>query len=979
MSKYSCIQITIGDKIYQFRDVDTGKSTSLNSIIRSITSNSDNKEQIEAILSRDTDIQTLLDTNYTNVGDLAIGNAKPSNIASLVKVSHKPLIGEEIEKLLSNVTFTDNNILITENGEPATIYCGTKRDFLAINRETLSNPSRLVRALSYLYASKKVNDPNSKVSRIIDEGLSKIRDSVPELYEINAEDPASLRKLVLAKLSSLSENQLVIDNLIKPIASAINQGVSESKNKLNDTIGIETPTVIKLAEYANYKTTINGNIYSNAFILRTLDKIDTAKLRDVKVDESKFEEADYVPNRLKLYYSSLNESDQEYRLLTDIIFNKDPEFIDNIFGEGSYSKNLIKYLNKPLEELEETLEDDRFWPIVGKVNIDDNFAVSTSKINISDKNYDFNKEMVKNPDTAFQIILDNKQSQFVRIDNSSKVLKVYINLNLEYTNKDADIIRKAVSKTTNKKEVPYKTKLHILKQKEDYPKGNLSKLSSIISDLRKNNSFITEVKVAGTQDFALDVAKAAHENNIRTFVFPEYYGSVKNKGDIYKYLDSTLNLNYLSNYIEAKDSKQFNDIQNFNIGLFTTKDLKENDPVTIKSGNSEIKRAVDRVVTLAPVRNYDTFNNEINGYTSGSIVMINSGGSTVEGVILYKLDEDNYYVMNTKEKIPQTINRKDFVGEPIYMIEPRTVDGIIYYRTNSMVLAIDQEGNLYPYERLEGFLKYHEDELRDIYEHTNKSISYEDFVASNFHNKADLNKKFVIFKPLTRENLQPAKTLPDNYSNSNIIELIVGGLRRSGLKVNFFNTKNIKRLYGDAVSQHKAFIHNGEIILNSDKYTEDSPIHELMHLLLGQLKVTNPNKYRELLQSVPETQEYQDLREMYSELTAEDYIEEVLVHSLTNFFMGRIYDKNVDISSKWKDLNIKDLASRLFKTNGSFRQTDDSDFMRATLESLLLDSNSSLLNDLAMGTKRSEIIINNQVSNWKSKLYKDGDLEQDCK
>ena len=85
------------------------------------------------------------------------------------------------------------------------------------------------------------------------------------------------------------------------------------------------------------------------------------------------------------------------------------------------------------------------------------------------------------------------------------------------------------------------------------------------------------------------------------------------------------------------------------------------------------------------------------------------------------------------------------------------------------------------------------------------------------------------------------------------------------------------------------------------------------------------------------------------------------------------------VNDKWRDLNIKDLASRLFKTNGSFRQTDDSDFMRATLESLLLDSNSSLLNDLAMGTKRSEIIINNQVSNWKSKLYKDGDLEQDCK
>jgi hypothetical protein len=42
------------------------------------------------------------------------------------------------------------------------------------------------------------------------------------------------------------------------------------------------------------------------------------------------------------------------------------------------------------------------------------------------------------------------------------------------------------------------------------------------------------------------------------------------------------------------------------------------------------------------------------------------------------------------------------------------------------------------------------------------------------------------------------------------------------------------------VSQAKAFIYNGNIYLNIDNATIDSPIHEMLHILLGSMSRNNP-------------------------------------------------------------------------------------------------------------------------------------------
>ena len=48
------------------------------------------------------------------------------------------------------------------------------------------------------------------------------------------------------------------------------------------------------------------------------------------------------------------------------------------------------------------------------------------------------------------------------------------------------------------------------------------------------------------------------------------------------------------------------------------------------------------------------------------------------------------------------------------------------------------------------------------------------------------------------------------------------------------------RLNQNGISQAKAFIYNGNIYINTDNATIDSPIHEMLHIVIGGLSRSNP-------------------------------------------------------------------------------------------------------------------------------------------
>lgn len=92
--------------------------------------------------------------------------------------------------------------------------------------------------------------------------------------------------------------------------------------------------------------------------------------------------------------------------------------------------------------------------------------------------------------------------------------------------------------------------------------------------------------------------------------------------------------------------------------------------------------------------------------------------------------------------------------------------------------------------------------------------------------------------------------------------------------------------------------------------------------------------------------------------------------------MGRVQDYG---ALKVSDLNIKELAFQLFRTDSTDKFRDDSEFMNTLMKTLLLDGNSSLLKDLTIGVNLDKTITENKISNVKSNLIQSNNLKIDCK
>jgi hypothetical protein len=65
----------------------------------------------------------------------------------------------------------------------------------------------------------------------------------------------------------------------------------------------------------------------------------------------------------------------------------------------------------------------------------------------------------------------------------------------------------------------------------------------------------------------------------------------------------------------------------------------------------------------------------------------------------------------------------------------------------------------------------------------------------------------------------------------------------------------------------KSFILNNNIYVNTDLATLDSPIHEILHLLLGSIKFQNPDLYTDLVKVASQFGNYNKIAKLYPNRT----------------------------------------------------------------------------------------------------------------
>jgi hypothetical protein len=112
--------------------------------------------------------------------------------------------------------------------------------------------------------------------------------------------------------------------------------------------------------------------------------------------------------------------------------------------------------------------------------------------------------------------------------------------------------------------------------------------------------------------------------------------------------------------------------------------------------------------------------------------------------------------------------------------------------------------------------------------------------------------------------------------------------RFSNTTVKTLNSADIATLYGEKYAKAKAFVYNGIVVINTNKATIQTVMHEMGHLYLAELKSTDYNLYKTILTKLDGDPELETMAQLYPELSKEDLLEELFVEKLANYNSGAL-------------------------------------------------------------------------------------------
>lgn len=215
------------------------------------------------------------------------------------------------------------------------------------------------------------------------------------------------------------------------------------------------------------------------------------------------------------------------------------------------------------------------------------------------------------------------------------------------------------------------------------------------------------------------------------------------------------------------------------------------------------------------------------------------------------------------------------------------------------------------------------------------------------------------------------------------------------LSGNRYDLKTVKTIPG--IQTVNALIHDGIIYVNTSNAKADAPLHELLHIIIGQL-AENPasrNFYQQLLDSIEGKtaadkalfKERLDLMQQnptYRGLTRNDLKEEIIVHEFAEFLTLPTYDGMLNkLSKDTKNLVLLNINRAIDTILMPIQSSSTLDMHEVITDSivglseklgsaLIMPDNPCLLNRYAGANHR-------KLANFKRDAIARGDLKEDCK
>lgn len=184
---------------------------------------------------------------------------------------------------------------------------------------------------------------------------------------------------------------------------------------------------------------------------------------------------------------------------------------------------------------------------------------------------------------------------------------------------------------------------------------------------------------------------------------------------------------------------------------------------------------------------------------------------------------------------------------------------------------------------------------------------------------------------------------------------------------------------GKIAGNAKAFIYNGDIYVNVDIATVDSPVHEFLHILFGSLKYSNRELYNQIVSQAEQFDTYGEISQEYPNRTREDVNEEIFVTELAKYLTGR----SNTISKLPQNIqheifyNINRTLDTMLMGNISTRCISGDQLYQMNLKSLaqLVDA-STIQNNFQ--TTLTNSALSRIMSNKKHELMNEGLLKEEC-
>lgn len=273
--------------------------------------------------------------------------------------------------------------------------------------------------------------------------------------------------------------------------------------------------------------------------------------------------------------------------------------------------------------------------------------------------------------------------------------------------------------------------------------------------------------------------------------------------------------------------------------------------------------------------------------------------------------------------------------------------------------------------------------LNTIYK--DKEITVIPLVDSCIINIKNRPSKYGKPSVMSEEMLNIFNTAPDAPAGivlSNIVDKLADkyGINIKTISISELQTDDWKGVVQDPKNT-KAFIYNGDIYLNIDNATLDSPVHEMLHLLLGSLKYSNNNLYNSLVQSMESIPNYNVKIKEFTNRPLSDINEELFVTEFSRYLTGQdTILKNLDpkvLNDIFYNIN-RVLDSAIFGKDSVSKLSPNEGF-NSSLKDLCMKLQSTVTKNTYTGTfDRYSAEVKRIMSNEKAELMKEGKLKEIC-